>query len=224
MDGRDEYKKHKVRVKRRTVATAFAARKLPRHGRGDGGQTHLPALGRTAKCHPRLEACGALDELLCAIGEVAARIEASSLEAAPRRALLRHLRRIQGELLQLGGLVSGATDHTRRSRATAPAMVRQLENEIEEMEACLPACQGFVLPGGNLPASAAHIARAICRRAERDCVAALGDDASAPTVLPYLNRLGAWLFALARWLTEQLGNRERYWRGPARLRRSRRSR
>lgn len=186
--------------------------------RGDFGETDLPALGRIAKSHPRLAASGALDELNCAIGEVAVRIEASSFGGRQGRAVLRRVKRVQGELFLLGSLLSGAGRCTRGPTARHRAMVRRLETEIEAMEGELPRCRGFLVPGGDPLASAAHLARAICRRAERDCTAAVGGEPAvrrAGAILPYLNRLSDWLFVLARWLAKSVGGAEEYWRRPA---------
>jgi len=190
--------------------------------RGDSGQTDFPALGRIAKSHPMLEACGSLDELNCAMGELAARIRTSSLEMAERRTILRQLRRIQGELLGLGSLMSSAWGRARNRPARPRAMFRRLESEIEAMEAGLSPCRSFLLPGSNLLSSAAHLARAICRRAERNCVAVLGNEPPADSVLPYLNRLSDWLFVLARRLSKLSGQEDTFWRGPrkSRFRRS----
>jgi len=209
------------RLKQQTGNREIMRRSGRPHRGGDNGQTVLPVLGRIAKDHPRLEACGSLDELNCAIGELAARIEVSLVGATRRRVIERQIKRIQGELFHLGSLIS-AKPSREQGRTTRPdAMVRRLEDEIEAMEADLPVCKGFILPGGNLPASAAHVARAICRRAERCCVAALGSEPPADAVLPYLNRLGNWLFALARYLSKSLGCREEYWQNPTKSRLSR---
>jgi len=183
--------------------------------RGDFGETDLPALGQTAKSHPRLAASGALDELNCAIGELAVRTEASSLGASQRRAVLRRAKRAQRELFLLGSLLSGAARPARGPTASHRAMVERLEAEIEAMEAELPACRGFLVPGGDPLASAAHLARAVCRRAERDCTAVVSDESLAGVILPYLNRLSDWLFVLARWLAKLTGGAEEYWPTPA---------
>jgi len=194
-------------------------RQVRRMHRGDCGQTDLPALGRVGKNHPLIEACGSLDELICAIGEAAARVRIASLEAA-KRSSLQKIARIQRELLLVGSLVSCGPKRANIPAARARAMVRRLENEIQAMQAQLPAMRGFVLPGGDLAAVAAHFARAICRRAERDCVSAVGGERQAAMILPYLNRLSGWLFALARYLLKLTGREEECWK-PRKSRRSR---
>ena len=197
--------------------------------RGDDGRTDFPSLGRVAKSHPLLEACGSLDELNCVVGELAARVEASSLETIKRRAIVRQLRRIQGELFLIGSILSGAPGRTSGSAARVRTLLRRLESEVKAMGANLTPCRGFILPGDNLLTSAAHLARAVCRRAERNCVAAMGLEMSngrslrknhgqdahvmtheprADAILPYLNRLGHWLFVLARRLSQSLGRGE----------------
>lgn len=217
-------KRRKDRRRRRGDSSNKTERLVSLVHRGDGGETDLPGAGRVAKSHPRLEAIGSLDELMCAISEVAARIGDSALATDLAPVIQQRLRRIQGELFEVGAVLSAGVEQSRLSGGGAPARIKRLEIEIAEMEAALPRCRGFVLPGGSLPAAAAHVARAVCRRAERDCVAALGDDPAAPVVLPYLNRLGNWLFALARWLTKQLGDQEVYWERPRELQRSRSAR
>ena len=186
--------------------------------RGDGGETDLPAAGRVSKCHLRVAACGALDELNCAVGETVSWVEAFAASKRPHRGVRRWLLRIQRELFVLGSLVSGVRKAPRGHTSRHGAAVRRLESEIDVMTAELPECRGFILPGGGVAASAAHRARAICRRAERDCVAAVKDDPIAEAVLPYLNRLGHWLFVLARRLSKSAGGKEEFWRGPVKAR------
>lgn len=155
-----------------------------------------------SKCHPRVVACGALDELNCAVGETVSWVEALAAGDRRKRGVRRGLLRVQRELLAIGSLVSDVRKAPRRPTAKHGGMVRRLESEIDAMTAELPECREFILPGGGVAASAAHRARAICRRAERVCVAALENEPVGGSVLPYLNRLGDWLFVLARRLAE----------------------
>jgi len=183
---------------------------------GDAGETYSPALGRVRKDTPRVAANGAVDELNCAIGEIIARVEHSALTRSRTAAILRRLKRRQRELLVAGAIISGAVASTARTRAAQRANVRRLEREIDQMAIDLPPLKGFILPGGDLAASGAHLARAVCRRAERDCVAASDDESFPREVLPHLNRLADWLFVLARWLARAAGGEDESWRRPTR--------
>lgn len=188
---------------------------------GDGGETHLPAVGRVAKSHPRLVACGSLDELNCAIGEIVARVEASFPRKAQRLAILRSLRRVQRELFLLGALASGVGQSFPGPSAQHRAMLRRLDREIQSMKSELPPPKGFILPGGDPLSSAAQLARAFCRRAERDCVAALDGEPAGRLIVPYLNRLGEWLFLAARRFANLMGHPEESWPQSAKSRLSR---
>jgi len=182
---------------------------------GDKGETFCPALGRVPKTNPRVAAVGALDELNCALGELAVRVAASPIEPARRRTVLRRLKIIQRELFMMGTRTSGSAPARRGPTARDHARVARLEAEIDAMESQMPPCTGFILPGGSASASAAHIARSTCRRAERDNLAALAGEPAAGIVIPYLNRLADWLFVLARWLTHAAGCPDEYWHRPA---------
>lgn len=182
---------------------------------GDSGETYCPALGRVPKTAPRVIANGAVDELNCVLGELIARLERSGLGGPRLRTPLRRLKRRQRELFVVGSLVSGAVASTARTRAQQKANVGRLEREIDAMEKDLAPLQNFILPGGGALAAAGHLARAVCRRAERDCVAALADPAFPREVVPYLNRLADWLFVLARWLAQAAGPGDEYWHQPS---------
>jgi len=181
--------------------------------RGDDGTTESPGLGRVPKDHPRLDAIGTLDELNCVLGEIAALIESSPFGAVEIRTATRRIRRIQRDLFEVGSLVVGApADLPDREAAKGRARVRRLERQIESMEKVLPECEGFILPGGHITAASAHVARAVCRRAERRFAAVLRDTRAAGVVLPYLNRLSDWLFVFARRLNILAGRGDEYWR------------
>lgn len=179
---------------------------------GDDGETGLYGPGRVKKYDPRLEAYGAVDELNCALGVAAAGglagWAAEFLEA------------VQHELFILGGELA-----TRRPSETAlprvsPAMTQRLENWIDAWEAELPPLTQFILPGGSPAGAHLHLARAVCRRAERRTAAladevAENDEPISPAVIVYLNRLSDALFVAARRLNAQAEAPERTWRKPA---------
>ena len=167
---------------------------------GDDGSTSLGNGERTAKDDARVEAYGTVDELNSALGLVAARelpADASALVSA-----------IQQKLFDLGGEL--CIPNT--SVLTADD-VTSLEAALDELNADLPPLKDFVLPGGNETAAACHLARAICRRAERRTVSLAEEADVNPHTLRYLNRLSDLLFVLARTLNRIGGNAEVIWTG-----------
>ncbi|HSC91969.1 MAG TPA: cob(I)yrinic acid a,c-diamide adenosyltransferase [Gaiellaceae bacterium] len=151
---------------------------------GDAGETALGDLSRVPKTHPRVEAYGAVDELNAQLGLAL---------AAPLPAELADvLARVQNELFDLGADLARPGDEGLR---VTPAQVEALERDCDRFNAGLPTLKSFVLPGGTEGAARLHVARTVCRRAER--VALRVEDAS-PTTIVYLNRLSDLLFILAR--------------------------
>jgi cob(I)alamin adenosyltransferase len=153
---------------------------------GDGGETHLGDMSRVPKTHPRIEAYGTVDELNAQIGVTLA---IASL-ADDQRAWLE---RIQNDLFDVGADISVPGDERLR---VIPAQTEWLEQRCDEVNATLAPLKSFVLPGGTAAAAQLHVARTVCRRAERLAVAC-GDDVS-PEVVRYLNRLSDLLFILSR--------------------------
>ena len=168
-------------------------------GSGDDGTTGTADGRRLPKSHPRIEALGAVDELNSHLGLLRAQLP----EDGDIRELLGE---VQQELFDLGAGLAGG-----KSTRPGGAEVGRLEAEIETRNAGLPPLQEFVLPGGGPAAAQCHVARAVCRRAERR-VAAL--DAAPETAAVYLNRLSDLLFVLARELARQMQEPEQLWRGP----------
>lgn len=153
---------------------------------GDAGETSLGDLSRVSKLDPLVQAYGAIDELNSLLGW--AQVEVGS----PM------LTRIQNELFDLGADVSVPfAEGDGRLRITQAAVDR-LENDCDETNAGLPELKSFVLPGGSEAAARLHIARAVCRRAERDALAAALTRPVNPLAPVYLNRLSDLLFILAR--------------------------
>lgn len=174
---------------------------------GDGGDTGLFGGGRVPKDHHRVAAYGAVDELNAAIGL------ARSLEPTAFGDEL--LQNIQRDLFAIGGQLA-SPEPAKVSKALAKAAlgesrVTELEHAIDSAEATLAPLEGFILPGGTPKAAALHLARTVCRRAER-CVVTLAREASlAPTILPYLNRLSDLLFVLARRANAAAGRADVAW-------------
>jgi cob(I)alamin adenosyltransferase len=170
---------------------------------GDGGETGLLGSLRVRKDHIRIAAYGEIDELNAQIGLL--RIAADSPEIDSR------LARIQGLLLEIGTELAGPPGSARPAGAIREADVADLESEIDRLEADLPPLHRFLLPGGSEAAGRAHLARCVCRRAERAVVHLLRAEPSETFVLQYLNRLSDFLFVLARWLNRQANVAEPDW-------------
>jgi cob(I)alamin adenosyltransferase len=156
---------------------------------GDDGDTHLGDMSRVSKTHPRIEAYGTVDELNAQIGVV---LTFADLPPTFRP----WLQRVQNDLFDVGADISAPEDPERERLRVLPAQTEWLEARCDEVNATLAPLKSFVLPGGTPTAAQLHVARTVCRRAERLAVAA-GDDISGE-VVRYLNRLSDLLFILAR--------------------------
>lgn len=165
---------------------------------GDDGTTGLATGTRVPKDAARVEALGAVDELNCVVGLVLA----EDLSEAIRASLLR----VQHDLLDMGGELC-LPGHD----IIGPTHVTRLENELDMLNAALPSLQDFILPGGTRAAAAAHLARTVCRRAERRLVALSRVESVPPRLLHYLNRLSDLLFVLARALNRDAGGSDVLW-------------
>jgi cob(I)alamin adenosyltransferase len=164
---------------------------------GDSGETHLGDMSRVSKLDPRIEAYGTVDELGSLIG--LARLQPGMPERFGA-----WLERVQNDLFDLGAdlCVPPAEQDAARKRnpdrtrlRVDPSYTAWLEEACDEANEKLPPLRSFVIPGGNLAAGHLHVARTVCRRAERR---ALAVDGSNPEVVRYLNRLSDLLFILAR--------------------------
>ena len=158
---------------------------------GDDGSTGLIGGRRTSKGDPRIECIGAVDEVNASIGWAAVLGDAELIAA---------LREVQGELFAIGAHL--ATPEGMSPSATTPALdaawAARLESQIDAAEASLPPLRNFILPGGVESAARLHLARTVCRRAERLLVAFATAHAVDPLILTYFNRLSDWLFVQAR--------------------------
>jgi cob(I)alamin adenosyltransferase len=158
---------------------------------GDAGETSLGDGSRVSKTHPLVVAFGSVDELNSQIGLV--------LAGDPPERLRPLLERIQNELFDVGADLSvPVRDDTRDRLRVTDDQVTALERACDEANADLSELRSFVLPGGTEVAARLHVARAVCRRAERDALAAEATGSLNPAVLRYLNRLSDLLFILAR--------------------------
>jgi cob(I)alamin adenosyltransferase len=167
---------------------------------GDTGTTGLGDGSRVPKDNPRVEAYGEVDELNCVIGMVLA------LPRLPR-AIVTCLTELQHDLFDLGGELS-IPGH----RLIHDAAIDRLESALDDFNAGLPALKEFILPGGGRAAAACHLARAVCRRAERRVWTLMRTEQVAPQVPRYLNRLSDLLFVLARVLARRERGSEVLWK------------
>ena len=179
---------------------------------GDSGQTALFGGKRVAKDHPRIAAYGAIDELNSVLGAAASFLR--------QRKLLSEIETIQNELFNIGAELSSDRP-VRRGKQQAgvfqldPARVRWLEALIDEYDAKVPPLRTFILPSGATSGAMLHVARAVCRRAERELVTLSRTEKVNPDVLAYMNRLCDLLFALARYANKAARRRETPWRKDA---------
>lgn len=168
---------------------------------GDDGTTGLADGSRVAKTHPRIIALGEVDELNSQIGLVLAQ-----LAELPKHEGLKPIRRglqpVQHALFDIGSELA-IPGHVQLK----PEQLQHLDKQIAEFNATLPSLREFILPGGALAAAQMHVARSVCRRAERSLVAL----DTNPNAQCYLNRLSDLLFILARCVNQALGNPDVLW-------------
>jgi cob(I)alamin adenosyltransferase len=174
---------------------------------GDEGETGLFGGGRVPKDHVRVMAYGDVDELNAAIGLVRA--------TAPIELFDAELTQIQRDLFALGGQLASPEPAKVEAALTKAALpetrVTDFERAIDAAETELPPLRAFVLPAGTEKSAALHLARTICRRAERSVVT-LGREATLPPLfLVYLNRLSDYLFVLARLANQRAGRTDVTW-------------
>jgi cob(I)alamin adenosyltransferase len=178
---------------------------------GDKGTTALFGGTRVPKHDLRIESYGTVDELNSYIGLIRDQnIDSKTIES---------LLKIQNELFTLGAMLATPPEKevlkNGKQRLNIPKIsilsIEYLENEIDTMNLELPPMTNFILPGGNQTVSFCHIARCVCRRAERLATALNENEVLNPDVLTYLNRLSDYLFVLARKLTKDLSAKEIAW-------------
>jgi cob(I)alamin adenosyltransferase len=181
---------------------------------GDAGETSLVGGTRVSKGHARVDACGDVDELNAVLGVALASLSASG--TSPGRAaftdLVDSLTAIQRDLFALGARLGDPSD-TISQRVTKAVLqdadVLRLEQLIDRLEAELPPLAHFILPGGVEPGAALHLARTVCRRAERRMVAL--QPPVHELLIRYVNRLSDLLFVMARAVNHRVGVSETQW-------------
>ncbi len=178
--------------------------------RGDGGETDLFGGGRVGKDVPRVAAYGEVDELNAVVGMVRAELEAPDL--------LAWLATIQLSLFDLGGELATPDVEARvaggqKIPRLVEAEVVELEDWIDQLDSELEPLRNFVLPGGARGAAQLHLARTVCRRAERAVIALARQEDVAPLLIGYLNRLSDLFFTMARAVNGRAGVAEPTWSG-----------
>ena len=168
---------------------------------GDRGKTSLGNGERVSKSHLIINLLGDIDELNSQIG--------SAISSCKSRFISSELQSIQQDLFNLGGEISIFNSGT---ILISDDKVKFLEERIEDLNQTLKPLKEFIMPGGDEFCSRIHLARAVCRRAERSCVAVLDLVEEKNIWLPYLNRLSDYFFVLARYVSSEQGSEEILWK------------
>jgi cob(I)alamin adenosyltransferase len=172
---------------------------------GDKGTTALFGGKRVSKADLRIETYGTVDELNSYIGLV------RDQEINKKRKDV--LVEIQDRLFTIGSILATEPGNTKvKVPSLSESDVHFLENEIDAMESQLPPMKSFVLPGGHQSVSFCHVARTVCRRAERLVIALDAQEKTEALIVQYLNRLSDYLFVLSRKMTHELGAEETPWK------------
>lgn len=170
---------------------------------GDKGQTGLFGGSRVSKDDARIDAYGTTDELNAFVGL----LRDSISNASVRKTLLA----VQHHLFSIGAYLATPPEKQQANPGVEMADIEMLETAMDSMDAELEPLRNFILPGGHTTVSYAHIARTVCRRAERATVALLSVQEIDALLLQYLNRLSDYFFILARYLAKELGVEEIKW-------------
>jgi cob(I)alamin adenosyltransferase len=178
---------------------------------GDEGETQLFGGKQISKTDPRAIAIGTVDELNASIGVVR-----TELDSQRHADLVEMLEQVQWDLFVVGGDLATLESAESRSGFSVPRITEDavggLEARIDAFEEELPPLKAFILPGGTRVGAQLHVARTVCRRAERSVVAVAASDTINATILAYLNRLSDLLFMMARVVNRRDGVDEVEWR------------
>lgn len=184
-------------------------------GTGDGGKTSLFSGERLVKSDIRIAAYGTVDELNSLVGVIGALLAKGDAEDRIRRELYH----IQGDLFTLGAWLATTVDSpmAEQLKPVQKTWGDKLEEQIDTMQAELEELRSFILPGGHQAAAMAHVARTVCRRAEREIVATVEGhgtfDENYKNLLVYINRLSDYFFVLARYCNHITNTPETLWHG-----------
>ncbi|MCB0631313.1 MAG: cob(I)yrinic acid a,c-diamide adenosyltransferase [Lewinella sp.] len=171
---------------------------------GDLGETGLFGGRRLSKSHLRIDAYGTVDELNSHLGLVR--------DLQHREEVREFMHRIQSQLFSIGSILASDPEKQLPIPELTEADIEVIEQEMDHMDEELPDLKNFILPGGHPTVSYCHIARCVCRRAERLVVALAGTERVPAIVIKYLNRLSDYLFILARWTAKELEAPEVIWK------------
>ena len=181
--------------------------------KGDKGETGLVGNRRVPKDSLRITAYGTVDELNSVLGVAIAMNQKFSQQAGLKVRLDKELVQIQNELFVLGSdLATRVEDRWKDMPLIGQLHIDALEALMDGLEKELKPLEEFILPGGGPVAAHLHLARTVCRRAERSCVALRREEPIGDFVIPYLNRLSDALFVLARWVSRCGGEPEILWK------------
>jgi cob(I)alamin adenosyltransferase len=184
---------------------------------GDQGTTKLVSGQTVSKFDLRLHSYGTVDELNSQIGVAQAHLknETKNQTTSETFKLAQYLTQIQNELFNLGSqLACDDADISKKLPRISNANIERLENEIDQMHLNLPELRSFILPGGSNVAAQLHVARTVCRRAERlvaELNSHLETNQDVSLYLIYLNRLSDWLFTASRWHNHSVGISDEIW-------------
>ena len=170
---------------------------------GDDGTTGLFGGARLPKDHIRIEAYGTVDEMNSVIGWLISHVQTEDV--------IEFLHIIQSRLFTIGSNLASDPSKEMLTPDLVDGDIQAIEEAIDLYQDQLPPLKHFILPGGSAAVSAAHLARTVCRRAERRCVALSHHSEVDPLILLYLNRLSDYFFVLARWIGAQEGVAEIKW-------------
>lgn len=179
--------------------------------KGDKGETSLYTGQRIPKSNPTVEAIGTVDECNCAIGSAV-----SMMQGVPElRKVLEQLQIVQHALFDVGAALATPRTHAASTKLDRTRFDHEetlmLEQWIDEMDAQLPQLTTFILPGGHSSGALLHVARSICRRAERLVVPLHKSGDVSDSILIYLNRLSDYLFVLSRYVNHLMHQPEQCW-------------
>jgi cob(I)alamin adenosyltransferase len=177
---------------------------------GDKGVTSLYGGVKVSKNHIRIESYGTVDELNSSIGMIRS-YEIGNLYIEELIQIQKNLFHVGAELATPTEKLYLANGQSRLPKVISESDIEELENSIDKMEEELHPLMHFILPGGNLAASQAHICRCVCRRAERLIVSLAEIEEIRPELIKYLNRLSDYLFVLARKIAHDAGHEEIKW-------------
>jgi cob(I)alamin adenosyltransferase len=170
---------------------------------GDQGETSLIGGARVLKNHSRIEAYGTIDELNAIIGIVRDSSQNASADE--------QLEAVQNILFSIGSALAAADGHKMQLPDFEETAIEDLEKAIDLMNEELEPLRNFILPGGDLASSYCHLARTVCRRAERKVVAMQQELQVEPKIVKYLNRLSDYFFTLGRFYTKLNSGKETLW-------------